>query len=219
MAKEKKTKATERSGSGKSLQKIEVSDKPGGVKRVPRLKRFYSENVTKELGKKFSYNKMEIPKLEKIIVSMGLGKAIQDSKLMEAAVNDLMIITGQRPVIRKAKKAISNFKLREGMPVGISVTLRNNIMYEFFDRLVNVAAPRIRDFRGFKADGFDGRGNYNFGLTEQIVFPEIDYDKVYSILGMNITMVTTAKTDEEARSLLELMGVPFRKSSTERAGI
>lgn len=219
MAKDKKSKAQEQGGSGKSLQKIEVTDKPSGEKRVPRIKDLYRKNVMKELEKKYSYKKMEIPKIEKIIVSMGLGKAIQDSKLMEAAVNDLMIITGQRPSVRKAKKAISNFKLREGMPVGISVTLRNNMMYEFFDRLINVAAPRIRDFRGFKTDGFDGRGNYNFGLTEQIVFPEIDYDKVYSILGMNITMVTTAKTDEEARSLLELMGVPFRKSSTEKAGV
>ncbi|MBN1151406.1 50S ribosomal protein L5 [candidate division WOR-3 bacterium] len=185
---------------------------------MPRVKEYYDQTVSKELGKKFGYKKMDVPKLEKIVVSMGVGKAIGDSKLIEAAVNDLMIITGQRPSIRKATKAISNFKLREGMPVGVSVTLRNKMMYEFFDRLMNVAAPRIRDFRGFKTDGFDGRGNYNFGLTEQIVFPEIDYDKVYTIMGMNITIVTTANTDEEARSLLELMGVPFRKSSTEKAG-
>lgn len=218
MAKEKKSKTHDQSVSGKSLQKIELMEKPNQDKRIPRVKEYYDQTVSKELGKKFGYKKMDVPKLEKIVVSMGVGKAIGDSKLIEAAVNDLMIITGQRPSIRKATKAISNFKLREGMPVGVSVTLRNKMMYEFFDRLMNVAAPRIRDFRGFKTDGFDGRGNYNFGLTEQIVFPEIDYDKVYTIMGMNITIVTTANTDEEARSLLELMGVPFRKSSTEKAG-
>ena len=187
---------------------------PAEEKLTPRLREFYYETVTKELKKKYNYkNNMEIPKLDKIVVNMGLGKAVSDSKLIEAAVKDISMITGQRPSIRKAKKSISNFKLREGMPVGVKVTLRKQMMYEFFDRIMNVAAPRIRDFRGFNSDGFDGRGNYNFGITEQTVFPEIDYDKVYSVIGMNITMVTTATTDEEAKTLLELMGVPFSRTN------
>jgi len=187
---------------------------PAENKMIPRLKVFYKNTVIEELKKKHNYtNNMEVPKLDKIVVNMGLGKAVSDSKLIEAAVKDISKITGQRPSIRKAKKSISNFKLRAGMPIGIKVTLRKNRMYEFFDRVMNIAAPRIRDFRGFNSNGFDGRGNYNFGITEQTVFPEIDYDKVYSVMGMNVTMVTTAITDEAARSLLELMGVPFSRTN------
>lgn len=211
MAKEKKKNKT-KSSTSSSKKKLQLSENPYGKKRVPRLKKHYNEIVIKELKKKYNYNLMRLPKLEKIVVNMGLGKATSDSKILEAAINDLLIITGQKPTVRKAKKAISNFKLRKGMPVGIAVNLRRNRMFEFFDRLINIATPRIRDFRGYNVNGFDGRGNYNFGITEQIVFPEIDYDKVQSILGMNVTMVTSAKTDEEAKTLLELMGVPFKKT-------
>lgn len=211
MAKSKKSSQSQ----DKKAKGFEVSDKPLGEMRVPRLLDFYRTNVIKALMKEFNYkNQMEVPKIEKIVVNMGVGKAVAEPKLIEAALNDLSLITGQKPAIRKAKKAISNFKLREGMPVGIKVTLRKNRMYEFFDRVMNIAAPRIRDFRGFKADGFDGRGNYNFGITEQIVFPEIDYDKVQTVMGMNITIVTSAKTDQESRSLLEKMGVPFTRRQT-----
>jgi len=160
---------------------------------------------------KFGYkNIMQVPKLEKIVVNMGLGEAIQNSKIIDAAVNDIMTITGQRPVVTKAKKSIAAFKLRAGMSVGAKVTLRGNRMYEFMDRLVNVALPRVRDFRGLSPKSFDGRGNYSMGVKEQLIFPEIDYDKIDKTRGMDIIIVTTAKTDEEARELLKLMGMPFR---------
>ena len=161
---------------------------------------------------RFGYkNPMQVPRLEKVVVNMGLGEAISNPKLLDAAVLDLRHITGQQPVVTRAKKSIANFKLREGMPVGCRVTLRGARMYEFFDRLVNVALPRIRDFRGVPAKSFDGRGNYTLGLKEQINFPEIDYDKIMQLMGMDITVVTTAKTDEESRELLALMNMPFRK--------
>jgi large subunit ribosomal protein L5 len=153
---------------------------------------------------------MEIPKIEKIVVNMGLGEAIQNAKILDSAVEELSAIVGQKPVITKAKKSIATFKLRQGMSIGCRVTLRKDRMYEFFDRLVNVALPRVRDFRGISPKSFDGRGNFSLGLEEQIIFPEIDYDKVDKIRGMNISIVTTAKTDDEARFLLRLMGMPFR---------
>jgi large subunit ribosomal protein L5 len=153
---------------------------------------------------------MQVPKMEKIVINMGLGEAIQNVKIIDVAVQELAMITGQKPVITKAKKSVATFKLRQGMPIGCSVILRKEIMYEFFDRLVNVALPKVRDFRGISPKAFDGRGNFSMGLQEQIIFPEIEYDKVEKIKGMNITIVTTAKSDAEARVLLKLMGVPFK---------
>jgi len=176
-----------------------------------RLKEFYIKNVVPALVKEFQYkNPMQVPKIEKIVVNMGLGEAIQNIKIIDGAVQEMAMITGQRPVITKAKKSIATFKLRQGMPIGCSVTLRKNVMYEFFDRLVNVALPKVRDFRGIPSNSFDGRGNFSMGLQEQIIFPEIEYDKVEKVKGLNITIVTSAKTDAEARVLLKLMGVPFK---------
>jgi large subunit ribosomal protein L5 len=178
---------------------------------MARLKEVYKKEVVPSLMKEFKYdNVMEIPRLEKIVVNMGLGEAVQDAKILESAAQDMETITGQKPKITKAKKSIASFKLREGMPIGCMVTLRGIRMYEFYDRLVNVALPRIRDFRGVSNKSFDGRGNFTLGLKEQIIFPEIDYDKVNKILGMNIVMATSAKTDEEGRALLSYMGMPFR---------
>jgi large subunit ribosomal protein L5 len=181
---------------------------------MPRLLDHYKEKVVPSLQSKFGFkNVMEVPRLEKIVVSMGLGEATQDQKVIEIAVDDLSAITGQRPVVTRAKKSVSNFKLREGVPIGVKITLRGARMYEFLDRLVNVAIPRIRDFRGLSRDSFDGRGNYSFGVDEQIIFPEIKYDQVKKILGMNITMVTSARTDEQAFEFLSGMGVPFKKTA------
>ncbi len=178
---------------------------------MARLKEFYTKKVVPALIKEFQYrNPMQVPKIDKIVVNMGLGEAIQNVKIIDGAVQELSMITGQKPVITKAKKSIATFKLRQGMPIGCSVTLRKDIMYEFFDRLVNVALPKVRDFRGISPNSFDGRGNFSMGLQEQIIFPEIEYDKVEKVKGMNITIVTTAKTDAEARVLLKLMGVPFK---------
>ncbi|PKN84197.1 MAG: 50S ribosomal protein L5 [Deltaproteobacteria bacterium HGW-Deltaproteobacteria-1] len=178
---------------------------------MARLKEYYLKTVVPALVKEFDYkNPMQVPKMEKIVVNMGLGEAISNVKIIDGAVQEMAMITGQKPVITKAKKSIATFKLRQGMPIGCSVTLRKEIMYEFFDRLVNVALPKVRDFRGISQSAFDGRGNYSLGLHEQIIFPEIDYDKIEKIKGMNITIVTSAKTDEEARVLLKLMGVPFK---------
>jgi large subunit ribosomal protein L5 len=178
---------------------------------MARLKDYYKNDVVKALSEGFSYkNSMEVPRMVKIIVNMGLGEAIQNVKVLDSAAAELAAITGQKPVITKARKSISTFKLRQGMPIGCSVTLRRERMYEFFDRLVNVALPRVRDFRGINPKSFDGRGNFALGLKEQIIFPEIDYDKIDKIRGMNIAIVTTAKTDDEARELLRLMGMPFR---------
>ncbi|MDD2443667.1 MAG: 50S ribosomal protein L5 [Desulfotomaculaceae bacterium] len=178
---------------------------------MSRLKDKYRNDVVPALIQKFGYiNKMQAPKLEKVVVSMGLGEAIQNSKIIDAAVNDLMIITGQKPVTTKAKKSIAAFKLRAGMTVGAKVTLRGERMYEFLDKLFNIALPRVRDFRGISPKSFDGRGNFSLGLKEQLIFPEIDYDKIDKIRGMDVIFVTTAKTDEEARELLKLMGMPFK---------
>ncbi|HML95790.1 MAG TPA: 50S ribosomal protein L5 [Thermodesulfobacteriota bacterium] len=180
---------------------------------APRLKELYQEKVVPALNEKFSYrNPMQVPGVEKIVINMGLGRmsdAGKDKKVIEEAVDELGRITGQRPVVRAAKKSIAGFKLREGLPVGVSVTLRGNRMYEFLDRLVNLALPRVRDFRGVSAKAFDGRGNYTLGLREQVIFPEIDYSKVQHVKGMNISIVTTAETDAEARSLLQKLGMPF----------
>jgi large subunit ribosomal protein L5 len=179
---------------------------------MARLKDYYLEKVVPALTKEFNYkNPMQVPKMEKIVINMGLGEAIQNVKIIDTAVQEIAAIAGQKPIINKAKKSIATFKLRQGMPIGCSVTLRKKIMYEFFDRLVNAALPKVRDFRGISANAFDGRGNFSIGLQEQIIFPEIEYDKVEKIKGMNITIVTTAKTDAEARFLLKLMGVPFKQ--------
>ncbi len=181
----------------------------------PTLLKQYREQIVPELTKKFKYkNVMQVPKLTKIVVNMGVGEAIENNKLLELAVDELMIITGQRPAVTRAKKAISNFKLRIGMPIGCFVTLRGWRMYEFLQRLIDIAIPRIRDFRGLSNSSFDGRGNYNIGLKEQIVFPEIDYDKIEKIRGMNITLVTTARNDQEAYELLKSLGMPFIKKET-----
>ncbi|MBM3319830.1 MAG: 50S ribosomal protein L5 [Candidatus Eisenbacteria bacterium] len=177
-----------------------------------RLKEQYKTSVLPEMKKRFGYgNVMQVPTLEKIVVNMGVKEAPQDAKVLDAVMGDLAAITGQRPSVRRARKSIANFKIREGMPVGCAVTLRGRRMWEFFDRLVNVAIPRIRDFRGVPTRSFDGRGNYTLGMEEQIVFPEIDYDKVAKIQGMDVVIVTTARTDEEGMTLLELLGMPFRR--------
>ena len=178
---------------------------------MARLRDYYIKKVVPSLVKEFNYkNRMQVPKLDKIVVNMGVGEAIQNIKALESAVADLSMIVGQKPVITKAKKSIATFKLRQGMSIGCRVTLRGDMMYEFFDRLVNVALPRVRDFRGISPKSFDGRGNFAIGLKEQIIFPEIDYDKIDKIRGMNIVIATTAKTDEEARQLLRFMGLPFK---------
>ena len=179
---------------------------------MSRLKEQYDQEITQALIKKFEYkNVMEVPKLVKIVVNMGVGEAKDNAKVLEAAVHDLEIITGQKAVTTKAKKSIANFKLREGMAIGCKTTLRGEKMYEFADRLINLALPRVRDFRGVNPNAFDGRGNYALGIREQLIFPEIDYDKIDKVRGMDIIFVTTAKTDEEARELLRLMGMPFTK--------
>lgn len=183
---------------------------------APRLKDIYTSDVAPALKKKFSYeNVMEIPKLEKIVINMGLGRlsdAGKDNKVIDEAIEELEKITGQKPVVRKAKNSIAGFKLREGVPIGCSVTLRSSNMYEFLDRLISLALPQVRDFRGVSTKAFDGRGNYTLGLRDQVIFPEIDYSKVQTLKGMNVTIVTTAKTDEEAKGLLEEFGMPFIKN-------
>lgn len=179
---------------------------------MSRLFEQYNSEIKKSLQVKFQYgNVMEIPKLEKIVINIGVGDAVGNAKALEAAVNDLTIIAGQKPVITKAKKSIANFKVREGMALGTKVTLRGERMYEFLDKLINAALPRVRDFRGISATAFDGRGNYALGLKEQLIFPEIEYDQVERVTGMDIIVVTTAKTDEEARELLTQFGMPFEK--------
>ena len=178
---------------------------------MARLKDFYKETVVKQLTEQFGYKSvMEVPRIEKITLNMGVGEAVADKKVMENAVGDLETIAGQKAVVTKAKKSIAGFKIRDDYPVGCKVTLRRERMYEFLDRLVTIAIPRIRDFRGISAKSFDGRGNYNMGVREQIIFPEIEYDKIDAIRGMNITITTTAKTDEEARALLSAFSFPFR---------
>ncbi|MDD2558344.1 MAG: 50S ribosomal protein L5 [Desulfuromonadaceae bacterium] len=179
---------------------------------MARLKDKYRKELAPELLASLQLgNVMQVPKVEKVVVNMGVGEAIQNAKLLESAVEELSQITGQKPVITKAKKSIAGFKLREGMPIGCMVTLRNNRAYEFLDRLINIALPRVRDFKGISPKAFDGRGNYTLGISEQIIFPEIELDKIAKIGGLNISIVTTARTDEEGRSLLSALGMPFRK--------
>ena len=179
---------------------------------MARLKEFYKSDVAPALIKKFAYKSvMQIPKFEKVVINVGAGEARDNAKVIDAIMTDLAAITGQRPIVCKAKKSVANFKLREGMPIGVKVTLRGERMYEFIDRLFNVALPRVRDFRGINPNSFDGRGNYSLGLREQLIFPEIEYDKIDKVRGMDVSFVTSANTDEEARELLSLMGAPFVK--------
>ena len=179
---------------------------------MDRLKDVYQKQVVPKLREQFGYrNAMEVPRLEKAVLNIGCGEAVTNPKVIEAAVRDLTVIAGQKPVVRKARKSIANFKLRDGMPVGVSVTLRRDRMWELLERFVHAAVPRIRDFRGLSTKGFDGRGNYTVGIREQIIFPEIDYDKIDKIRGLNMTLVTTARTDPEALALLSELGFPFRK--------
>ena len=179
---------------------------------MSRLRDQYENEIKDAMVKKFGYkNVMEIPKLDKVVVNMGVGEAKENAKILEAAMGDMELITGQKPVVTKSKKSIANFKIREGMPIGCKVTLRGEKMYEFVDRLVNLALPRVRDFRGVNPNAFDGRGNYALGIKEQLIFPEVEYDKIDKVRGMDIIFVTTAKTDEEARELLTLFNMPFAK--------
>jgi large subunit ribosomal protein L5 len=178
---------------------------------MSRLKERYNREITAKLMKEFGYtNPMQVPRLEKLLINMGLGEAIQNIKVLDSAMEEIKAITGQKPVATKARRSIANFKLRKGMPIGCMVTLRKKRMYEFFDRLVNIALPRVRDFKGVSGKSFDGRGNYSLGIREQIIFPEIDYDTIDKIKGLNIIIVTTAKTDEEGKALLRLLGMPFK---------
>jgi large subunit ribosomal protein L5 len=179
---------------------------------MSELQSYYAEQIAPKLKEKFGFNNVhQIPRLKKVVLNMGLGEAIQNIKILDSAVDELMSIAGQKPVVTRAKKSIAAFKLREGMPIGVMVTLRRQRMYDFFYKLVNIALPRVRDFRGISAKAFDGAGNYSLGIKEHIIFPEIDYDKIDKIKGMNISIVTTAETDEHGRELLTLMGMPFRK--------
>ena len=179
---------------------------------MPRFKDMYKSEVAPALMKKFEYKSvMQIPKIDKVVINVGAGEAKDNSKVIDAIANDLAIITGQKPVVCRAKKSVANFKLREGMPIGVKVTLRGDKMYEFIDRLFSLALPRVRDFRGINPNSFDGRGNYSMGVKEQLIFPEIEYDKIDKVRGMDITFITTANTDEEARELLTLMGAPFAR--------
>lgn len=178
---------------------------------MSQLKTYYDKDIIPKMMETFSYkNKMQVPKLDKIVLNMGLGEAIQNIKLLDSATEELMLISSQRPIIRRARKSIATFKLRAGMPIGCMVTLRRIRMYDFFNKLVNIALPRVRDFRGISGNAFDGHGNYSLGIKEQIIFPEIDYDKIDKIKGLNISIVTTAKTDKEGKELLKLLGMPFR---------
>jgi large subunit ribosomal protein L5 len=197
---------------GKKAEKAAQAPEQPAEKFTSRLSDFYRQECVPKMMQEFRYkSSMQVPKIEKIVVNLGLGEAIQNIKLLDSASTELAAITGQKPVITRAKRSIAAFKLREGMPIGCMVTLRKSRMYDFFDKLVNVVLPRVRDFRGLSGKSFDGRGNYTLGIKEQIIFPEIDYDKIDKVKGMNITIVTTAPTDEEGRQLLALMGMPFRK--------
>ena len=184
-------------------------------KYVPRLRRDYDERIVPAMIERFGYkNRLEVPRLEKIVLNMGVGEATQDKKRVETAAQEMELIAGQKPVITKAKKSIAQFKLREGMPIGVKVTLRRERMYEFLDRLVTIALPRVRDFRGLNPRSFDGRGNYSLGIREQVIFPEIDYDAVDQVRGLDVTITTTAKSDEEAYALLEAFGMPFTRDNS-----
>lgn len=207
MAKVQQSKKLNFQMEGQRVEDLGVQEIP-----APRLYAFYREQVIPNLKKEFNYSSvMQVPKIEKIVLNMGIGAAVQDPKALQSAITELELITGQRPSIRKAKNSISNFKLREGMPIGCMVTLRRAKMYEFLDRFVNIAAPRIRDFRGFSDKSFDGRGNYTIGIKEQIIFPELDVDKINRINGIDISFVTSSNSDEEARALLKEFGFPFRR--------
>jgi len=205
-------KPAERKSSKKETPAPQQLDQGGDESKFrPRLRDTYQQKVVPALMKEFGYkNIMQVPRLDRVVLNVGMGEALQNVKLLESAVVELGAITGQKPIVTKAKKAIAGFKLRQGLPIGAKVTLRSRRMYEFFDRLVTLALPRIRDFRGVSPKSFDGRGNYTFGLKEQLIFPEIKYDEVASIHGMDITIVTTAKTNEEGKSLLKHLGMPFR---------
>jgi large subunit ribosomal protein L5 len=209
-AKAAKPEGGKQKGAGGGAGAV-VAERPRGPGAKPRLAKHYADAVRPALMDKFKYGSvMQAPRFEKIVINMGVGDALQDQKLLDAAMNELGQITGQRPSKRLSKKSISNFKLRAGVPIGCAVTLRGARMYEFYDRLINVAVPRIRDFRGVSPRAFDGRGNYTLGLPEQIIFPEINIEKIGKLRGMDVTIVTTAKTDEEGRELLRLMNMPFR---------
>lgn len=211
MAEEKKAKAAKapKAAAAATTAAVSSAAAPGGA---PRMRRHYDEVVREQLTKQFGYkNAMEVPTIEKIVLNMGVGEAVNDTKKVTSAAGDLGLIAGQKPVVTRARKAISTFKVRENMPIGAKVTLRKTRMYEFLDRLINIALPRVRDFRGLNPKSFDGRGNYALGVKEHIVFPEIDYDKAESILGMDVIVCTTAKTDEEARALLKAFNFPFRQ--------
>ena len=216
MAEEKKSKKDKAEKEKPDKEKaVKTADPAERMEKgyVPRMLRRYREEAVPALTKQFGYkNLLQVPRLEKIVINMGCGDSLKDPKLMDAAVADLATISGQRPVITRASRSVASFKLRKGMAVGCRVTLRGARMYEFFDRLVNVSIPRIRDFRGLSPDSFDGRGNYTFGVKEQIVFPEIEYDKVVKIRGMDIALTTSARTDQEAFELLKSLGMPFRAS-------
>lgn len=213
MAEEKKAKGQGKKGEKKSVGETATAETGLGAPPSPaRLKVKYKQEVIAALMKEFSYTSpMQVPKIEKVVVNMGLGEAIANNKIIDGAVEQLSLITGQRPVVTRARKAIANFKLRAGLPIGAMVTLRNERMFEFLDRLMNIALPRVRDFKGVSGKAFDGAGNYTLGVREQIIFPEINYDQVDKIKGMNITIVTTAKTDAEGRALLKFLGMPFRQ--------
>lgn len=213
MAKEKMEKTEKVEKKGKKEASAAQAAEPVSTKHVtPRLKEKFRNEILPLLLKDGYTNPMAVPRLTKIVVNMGVGEAIKNIKVLDQAADEVGKITGQKPVIRRAKKAISSFKLREGMPIGVSVTLRGDHMYEFLDRLISIALPRVRDFKGLSPDSFDGRGNYTIGLRDQLIFPEIDYAKVDKMRGMNVTMVTTARSDDEARSLLLHFGLPFRKA-------
>jgi large subunit ribosomal protein L5 len=217
MADEKKKDEQQKKPKGEKRQAAQVAEKPSAeaprhaAKERPRLRSRYEKEVSQSLMKELELkNPMAVPRLHKIVVNMGVGEATQNAKLIDPAVNELGQITGQKPVTTRAKKSIAAFKVREGMPIGAMVTLRGDRMYEFFDRLVSIVLPRVRDFRGVSTKSFDGRGNYTLGLHDQLIFPEIDYSKVDKLKGMNVTIVTTARSDDQARSLLKHLGMPFR---------
>jgi len=218
---DKKTKAEAEQAEPVTAEKAPKAEKKakGEAKAyTPRLKADYDEHIVKAMTEKFGYkNRMEVPRLDKIVINMGVGEATQDKKKVETAAAEMQAISGQKPVITKAKKSIAQFKLREGMPIGCKVTLRRDRMFEFLDRLVTIALPRVRDFRGLNAKSFDGRGNYAMGLKEQIIFPEINYDQIDKVRGMDVIITTTAKTDEEARELLRLFNFPFPQEEQRQA--
>jgi len=208
---QKQPKQAKSDGKGGDKPQVATVDKPARPKGPARLHVFYRENVVKDLTQQFGYKSvMQVPRIEKIVLNMGVGEAVSDKKIMDNAVADMTKIAGQKPLVTNARKSVAQFKIRQGYPVGCKVTLRGARMYEFLDRLVNVAMPRIRDFRGISGRAFDGRGNYNMGIKEQIIFPEIEYDKIDAIRGMNITITTTAKSDAEAKALLAAFKFPFR---------